>query len=152
MMNDAQIKQRISDFPATCRQAGLKVTPQRSAIFAMLTATDSHPSPEEVYSAILETTPSISLATVYKILDLFHLQGFIRRISTLDQVRRYDANVEPHHHLMCSQCGKIRDLEAGALSDKAAGQAPEIPKVPDFEVSGYEVQFHGICSECRPRA
>ncbi len=148
MMNQAETEKRIADFPMTCRNAGLKVTPQRSAIFAMLAATDSHPSPEEVYSAIRKSTPSISLATVYKILELFHNRGFIRRVSTLDQVTRYDANVEPHHHLICSHCGRIQDIDVEAI----AGRPPEMPMLPDFQVSDYEIQFHGACSECRPRA
>ncbi len=148
-MDQAQLQERINGFPAICRNAGLKVTPQRSTIFAMLAATDSHPSPEEVYSAIREITPSISLATVYKILELFNVQGFIRRVSTLDQVRRYDANVEPHHHLICSVCGKIQDVE---LKTVAAAKPPPLPKTADFQVSGMEVQYHGTCGQCRPRA
>jgi Fur family peroxide stress response transcriptional regulator len=148
IMTHERTQQRIADFPTTCRGAGLKVTPQRMAIFGMLAATDSHPSPEEVYSEIRKATPSISLATVYKILELFHHQGFIRRVSTLDQVTRYDANVEPHHHLICSHCGKIQDIDVEAIS----GRPPAKPELPDFQVSDYEIQFHGTCSECRPRA
>lgn len=148
MMTHAETEQRIAEFPATCRASGLKVTPQRSAIFAMLAATDAHPSPEEVYSAIRQATPSISLATVYKILELFHNRGFIRRVSTLDQVTRYDANVHPHHHLICSQCGRIQDIDV----EKIAGKPPEMPRLPDFQVNEYEVQFHGVCSDCQPRA
>ena len=145
-MTQPQAEQRIKDFPAICRKAGLKVTPQRSAIFSMLTTTKSHPSPEEVYSGIRDATPSISLATVYKILELFHGQGFIRRVSTLDQVTRYDANVDPHHHLICSQCGKIQDVEIEAGSPQ-----PPNPDMAGFRVTDYEVQFHGVCGECEPR-
>ena len=138
-------RQRIQDFPASCRQAGLKLTPQRSSIFAMLASTDVHPTPEEVYSEIRKSTPSISLATVYKILDLFHDRGFIRRVSTRGQVARYDANVDPHHHLICSSCGRIRDI---SFAGNPPGEMP-VPDSDGFQVSGYEIQFHGICSDCQ---
>lgn len=140
-----KMERRIVEFPQTCRQAGLKVTPQRSAIFAMLAATDTHPSPEGVYSAIREVTPSISLATVYKILELFSAKGFIRRVSTLDQVTRYDANVEAHHHLICSQCGGIQDVTLNG----APPEQPAVPDSADFQVSGHEIHFHGLCGACR---
>lgn len=138
-------EQRIVGFPEACRRAGLKVTPQRSAIFAMLASTDVHPTPEEVYSQILKSAPSISLATVYKILDLFHARGFIRRVSTQDQVARYDANMEPHHHLICSVCGRIRDIS----SEQRVPVETALPESDGFRVSNYEIQFHGKCSDCQ---
>lgn len=137
-------QQRIVEFPASCRKAGLKLTQQRSAIFAMLASTDSHPTPEEVYSEIRRSMPSISLATVYKILDLFHSRGFVRRVSTQGQVARYDANVETHHHLICSNCGRIRDI---VLNGDDAARYP-IPASAGFQVSDYEIQFHGTCADC----
>jgi len=139
------IESRINAFPQTCRNAGLKVTPQRMAIFAMLASTESHPSPEEVYYSIQEQTPSISLATVYKILDLFMMQGFIRKISTRDQVTRYDANVNPHHHIICDQCGTIEDV----MPDEMALENVNLPNNRGFEISSVELQIHGICSTCR---
>lgn len=138
-------RQRITEFPEACRKAGLKVTPQRAAIFSMLASTDVHPTPEEVYSEIHKSTPSISLATVYKILDLFHDRGFIRRVSTSEQVARYDANLDSHHHLICSVCGRIRDITFGqGLSAHAA-----LPASDGFKISGYEIQFHGTCNDCQ---
>ncbi len=137
-------QQRIAEFPASCRKAGLKVTLQRSAIFAMLASTDSHPTPEEVYSEIRRSMPSISLATVYKILDMFHSRGFARRVSTQGQVARYDANMDSHHHLICGNCGRIRDI---GLNGGGAAQFP-IPEPAGFQVSDYEIQFHGTCADC----
>lgn len=136
---------RIAEFPGACRRAGLKVTSQRSAIFSMLANTDAHPTPEEVYSEIRKSAPSISLATVYKILDLFHDRGFIRRVSTKDHVARYDANIEPHHHLICSGCGRIRDI---SFEQKVPAQAG-LPDSGGFRISNYEIQFHGLCSDCQ---
>ena len=144
MTTSFQIQQRIDAFPMMCRSAGLKVTPQRVAVFSMLVNTIEHPSPEEVYKEIRLVSPSISLATVYKILDMFHLKGFIRRVSTADQVTRYDANLEKHHHLICSSCGTIEDVSSPGHSIPE----PEVVKKNGFKIVTSEIQYHGICSRC----
>jgi len=136
------ISERIRAFPALCRNAGLKVTHQRTAIYAMLAATESHPSPEEVYTQIRGDLPSISLATVYKVLDLFNRYGFLRKVSTEGQVARYDANTMPHHHQVCSRCGVIRDVVMdlpGELNQEGNH---------DFKVSHCDIIFHGVCGSC----
>ena len=144
MPSQEQIQQRIERFPGMCREAGLKVTPQRSAVYAMLAGAEHHPSPEEVYGALRKTYPSISLATVYKILDLFQARGYVRRVSSLEKVRRYDARTEPHHHAICSACGKIQDVSAEALGLST----PSIPRSLGFAVEGFEILFHGLCESC----
>ncbi|MEE8395235.1 MAG: Fur family transcriptional regulator [bacterium] len=138
------VQERIDGFPRLCRSTGLKVTPQRVAIFNMVVSTDSHPTPEDVYSEIRRSTPSISLATVYKILDLFREKGFIYKVSTPGQVTRYDGRVASHHHAICNACGKIQDVFADSVS--ALPVSP--PGKADFQVTDYEIQFRGLCGDC----
>ena len=143
MLNSADIEARIERFPQRCRDAGLKVTHQRTAIYGMLASTERHPTPEEVFSEIRAHIPSISLATVYKVLDQFCQHGFVRKVSTETQVARYDANLSHHHHLLCSSCGTILDVKkegaVGGLSISAE---------TGFRVSHYDVIFHGQCAAC----
>lgn len=140
----AESTAQIVAFPRVCREAGLKVTPQRVAVYAMLASVESHPSPEDVYAAIRRELPSVSLATIYKILDLFHAHGFIRRVSTERQVARYDARLEVHHHLICSKCGRIQDV----LLPEGASAGMHLPDSVDFHPSAYELLFHGLCGDC----
>ena len=142
-MDQQIISERIRAFPAICRNSGLKVTHQRTAIYAMLAATDSHPSPEEVYTQIRGDLPSISLATVYKVLDLFNRYGFLRKVSTEGQVARYDANVRPHHHQICTSCGQIHDIEPVISPEQMAST-----KSNGFKVSHMDIIFHGTCHDC----
>ena len=143
---DAQlIERRINQFPDACRKAGLKVTHQRMAVYAMLAATEAHPTPEDVYSVIRAQLPSLSLGTVYKILDQFHKHGFLRKVSTEGHVARYDANTEVHHHLVCAGCGLIQDVH---VEQPLAAMAP-MPEAPDFAVTSYDILFHGLCKDCR---
>ncbi|MBI4083992.1 MAG: transcriptional repressor [Candidatus Lambdaproteobacteria bacterium] len=143
-MGGGAISQRIAEFPKRCRAAGLKVTPQRMAVYSMLIATDRHPCPDDVYTAIRSDIPAISLATVYKILDLFQERGFVRRVSTEGQVARYDAMLDPHHHLVCSSCGRIQDLMGGEFPPLQL----TLPAEFDFQATGIEIQFHGQCGAC----
>jgi Fur family transcriptional regulator, peroxide stress response regulator len=143
MPAQAEIQARMQRFPERCRAAGLKLTHQRSAIYGALAGTERHPSPEEVYEAVRPELPSISLATVYKVLDLFHRHGFLRKVSTEGQVARYDANMGAHHHLVCDACGRIQDV------DSALPAGLESPLQSDFAVSHYDIIFHGLCADCR---
>lgn len=145
MIPQATVDDRIHKFPELCKSAGLKVTHQRTAVYAMLAGTDSHPSPEEVYSSIRRDLPSISLATVYKILDLFHKHGFLRRVSTDGQVARYDANVDAHHHLICARCGGIQDVTVHGCDDLQV----DVPDGAALQVGSYDIIFHGLCGGCQ---
>ena len=143
MLNPADVEARIERFPHQCRDAGLKVTHQRIAIYGMLVSTGRHPTPEEVYSEIRTQLPSISLATVYKVLDQFCQHGFLRKVLTETQVARYDANLSPHHHLVCSACGTILDVKTEGVMEGLSVSAEN-----GFRVSHYDVIFHGQCAAC----
>lgn len=144
MLNSAEIEERLERFPQRCRDAGLKVTHQRTAIYGMLASTGLHPTPEEVYSEIRTQLPSISLATVYKVLDQFFHHGFLRKVSTETQAARYDANLLPHHHLVCSSCGTILDVE-----EEGSLEGLSVSGENGFRVSHYDVIFHGRCAVCQ---
>lgn len=148
MTTGSEIQERIDQFPQLCRKNGLKVTPQRVAIFEMLARAETHPTPEEVFAEVRRHTPSISLATVYKILELFQDRGFVNRVSTRGQVSRYDARVGNHHHVVCTRCGAIADVSPGEFGDHAV----QFPALPGFQVFGYEIQFQGLCKCCTAQA
>ena len=148
MITQAEIENKINKFPTICRQAGLKVTPQRMAVYNMLASTDSHPTPEAIYAAVRPGLPSISLGTVYKILDLLNLKGILRKVCSLDQAARYDARITAHHHTACTQCGRLEDLDIDSIPAELVGE--ESPT--GFHSERIEVLVHGLCRDCRPRA
>lgn len=145
MIHAEQSRRRIDAFPTRCREAGLKVTPQRVAVYAMLASTDTHPTPEVIYSTIRQEIPSISLGTVYKILDLLTERGLLRRVATSNQAARYDARTDDHHHALCRRCGRIEDTVL-----PGAPQGPvEVSGESGFQVAQVDVLLHGLCAECR---
>jgi len=148
MVHPDEIYRRLERFPRLCREAGLKVTPQRSAVYAMLAATDSHPTPEAIHQAVRRELPNLSLATVYKVLDQFLDHGLVLKVSKPEQAARYDARVDGHHHLVCESCGRIGDIVIEPLNDALS----QIPVAEGFQVRRVEVVLQGLCSECAAEA
>ena len=116
---------------------GLKVTPQRVVIADMLIHTDSHPSADDVYEAVKDRLPGISLATVYNTLNTLSDSGVICAIATEPGKTRYDANMHAHHHFVDTKTGRIIDVpweQVAQLCD-SLGEG--------FQVKDYQITFYG---------
>ena len=124
---------------------GLKITPQRQVTFDTLVSSVSHPTSKEIYLKVREKLPHISLGSIYKILDQFHNLGVIRKVPCKNSERRYEANVLPHHHLICSHCDRIWDIPIENFA------SPSLPEsiAGGFRISQFEVNFYGRCAECK---
>ncbi len=131
-----------------CEQAGLAVTHQRQVIYDVLCAVEGHPSPEEVYARVKRRIPSISLATVYKNLHLFIDSGIFQQVSLHHGSMRVETNQNPHHHLLCTQCKTILDIEPELL-----GFVETPRQLPGgFRVERLSVDVLGICANCQEAA
>ena len=142
------LRERTEIFVARCRAAALAVTPQRLAIFRHLAATDRHPSAEELHAAVRREMPTLSLATVYKTLDTLAGIGAVRPVSRLSARGRWDANLAPHHHLICTACGAVSDVTEPTL-DAAARPARRVAARHGFAAAGHAVEIFGRCAACR---
>ena len=142
-INNQQIESMVSEFVTRSKDLGLKVTPQRTAIYKELAKTDQHPSTEMIYKNIKDYFPNISLTTVYRTLETFEKHGLISVVNQLYNAARYDANLTPHHHIVCVECKKIEDIY-----DNSVNYTKIDNKIQDYEVVGYSVLFNGICSDC----
>ncbi len=144
-MNSAMIQEKVNNFIEHSKRLGLKVTPQRIAIYRELAITDKHPSTENIYKKIKDYYPNISLTTVYRTLETFEKLGLVSIVNVLSSAARYDANLETHHHIVCSKCKKVEDVYDESLnklniSAKTLG---------DYKVHGYSLILNGTCRTCR---
>ena len=98
------------EFLEVLKNRGLKATPQRVAVLKELDK-KTHPTMKEMYSSIKEEYPTISLATVYKNVNLLKEQGIVIEINMPNGKMRYDYLARPHIHLVCKNCGGIEDLD-----------------------------------------
>ncbi len=140
-------QQETSQFRKVCEQAGLAVTHQRQVIYEVLAGIEGHPSPEEVYARVKRRIPSISLATVYKNLHLFIDSGIFEQVSMHHGSMRVETNHAAHHHLVCTECKAIMDIDAGLL-----GLSDVQQRLPGgFLVKRLAVDVIGLCGDCQQR-
>jgi Fe2+ or Zn2+ uptake regulation protein len=130
------------------RSRGRKVTAQRQCIFRALQGDVTHPSAEVIYARAKSEMETISLKTVYQTLNELAAMGEVAALDLGTGTIRFDPNVEDvHHHLVCTSCGKVRDLHA----DFSQLNVPD-GSSQGFELGGAEVVFRGKCAECRAGA
>jgi Fur family peroxide stress response transcriptional regulator len=141
----AIVENSINSFTSRCKDLGIKVTPQRVAIYRELANTDQHPSAESIYQKIRNYYPNISLTTIYRTLETFEKLGLISVVNILYNAARYDANLEPHHHLVCIACKKVEDYYDNSLMNLDISKK----NLANYKVLGYTVQLNGICKDCR---
>lgn len=104
-----------------------------------------HPSPEEVYARVKKRIPAISLATVYKNIHLFVERGVLKELSMHHGSLRVELNGDHHHHMVCSHCKAISDIE-----EKDLGILPALRELPGgFQVERYSIDVVGICAACQ---
>jgi Fe2+ or Zn2+ uptake regulation protein len=125
------------------RARGLKVTPQRQAIFRALHTSSAHPTADTVFDIVRAEMPTISLRTVYQTLNDLAAMGELHAVDLGTGSARFDPNTSPHHHLVCVSCGRIDDLDVDF-------PGVSIPAGNDlgFEVSTTEIVFRGRCRSC----
>ena len=132
------------EFRELAWKCGLAATHQRQVIYESVVAAPGHYSPEQVYAEVRRRTPSISLATVYKNLRLFVEHGLLREVSPHASTLLVEGNLEPHHHLVCTRCKTVQDIEGDFVDFKRLARlAPG-----GFDLTQPLVEVFGICRRC----
>lgn len=139
-----RIEDKVGAFRTICREKGLKVTPQRTAVYRALLETDAHPSAEMVFRTVRQVFPSISLDTVNRTLLTLTNMGVAFAVEGSGDAKRFDANLGAHQHFKCLKCKRIIDFH-----HKPFDQI-DVPKnLRDrFTVLRKTVYFEGFCRLC----
>ena len=123
-------------------EKGLKVTPQRIAILEAIVKLSNHPTAENIIDYIRKNQPNIATATVYKVLDALVANELIKKVKTERGIMRYDAVMENHHHLYCSESDRIEDFADTELN-RIIGKYFDKKKIPGFKVEDVKLQIIG---------
>ena len=119
-------------------------TVQRTVILDKLRSVTSHPTADEIYSMTREELPRVSLGTVYRNLELLARQGEILCLENGNAQKRFDGNTMPHHHVRCTECGKIGDV----MTPQPVPNIRAV-NVDGFTLTGVELMFEGVCDHCK---
>ncbi|MHB1130443.1 MAG: Fur family transcriptional regulator, partial [Ilumatobacteraceae bacterium] len=98
------------------RAHGRKLTPQRQLLFQLLHGNDTHPTAEALYAVASAKMPGISLRTVYQTLNELAEMGELQFIDVGSGATRFDPNIDDHHHVVCDECGQIRDVHVKGVA------------------------------------
>lgn len=120
---------------------------QRTLVLDVLKASHEHPNAEEVYLAVKQHLPDISLGTVYRNLNLLEEMGQIIRIQTGIGGDRFDAVTRMHPHLICTECGGVSDLDCQI--DKETELLRQALQTSGAQIQDVQIRAWGICGRCR---
>jgi Fur family transcriptional regulator, peroxide stress response regulator len=118
---------------------------QREVILDELKKMKSHPTATTLYNVVRERIPNISLGTVYRNLDLLSKKGIIRKLELGGTEARFDIGTDKHCHILCTECGRIDDV---IVLENENNKIETIKSINGYQVSGYHINYYGICSDC----
>jgi Fur family peroxide stress response transcriptional regulator len=127
------------------RKKGYKATPQRIAICRFALRSRDHPTAQRIYEEVKKVHPTVSLATVYKTLQILTEHGLIQELDLPESQARFDSNVEPHINLICLRCGSIQDLD----DLTAREMVTRITAKTEFTRTGQRLDIYGTCKTCQ---
>lgn len=133
------------DAAEVLRGHGFKATPQRLAVYRMLSHTTAHPNAETIYKELQPLYPTMSLATVYKTVAILCEVGLAQELNVGEDAFRYDANTSAHPHIRCVVCGRVDDvfsLDTHGIEEQAAAET-------GYALTGHQVYFFGVCPACQ---
>lgn len=125
---------------------GLRLTRQRQVVLDALRSCPEHPDAQTIYERARQRMPHISLGTVYRTLGLLRDKGLIQELHFGKPHSRYEERGRPHHHIVCTRCGRVDDLSSEAFDLVAKAR-----DLSDFEIEEQRLEFYGRCPQCRAR-
>lgn len=129
----------------------------REAILELLSRSSKHMSAKEIYASLYKTYPGMGLTTVYRTLDLLARTGVVTKLSLGDKQSRYEfksaGKEEHHHHLVCTDCGKIIDYSEFLDEELRLVKKTEerLEKKYDFRIDDHNIEFLGLCGKCKQK-
>jgi len=133
----------MNNFTDLLRAHSLKATPQRLEIANTLYK-EGHASIEELYVILLQKFHSISLATIYKNINLMIENAFIQEVKIPNAKSVYELTKESHSHLVCKECGMVEDITLDLQS------VCELAKhTSEFKIDKADLVFSGLCKKCQ---
>ncbi len=130
----------MEEFRAFCQKRGLKCTAQRMAVFSAVRLSRHHPSVDATWQKVKRLIPTLTRASVYRILNEFADLGLLTRLDALSGAR-YDTLLGPHAHFICEVCGSITDYPLP--------EGLSVPEGMPSERHHCELRVSGVCDACR---
>lgn len=143
-ISSADLDRKTGWFTGLCKKTGLRITPQRIAIYRELIKTDEHPSAEMLHAKVRRVYPHISLDTVNRTLLTLNEIGAAFIVEGSGDAKRFDGDLEKHQHFKCVKCKRVVDFCHEPFDNIAVPAEIE----GRFTVLRKSVYLEGICDLC----
>ncbi|MBE7089018.1 MAG: transcriptional repressor [Clostridiales bacterium] len=117
-------------------------TKQKQIIIDALKCAD-HPTASQLFESLHSQNPTISRATVFRVLAQYAESGSIKKISITDNDARFDARMAPHAHMFCADCGRVCDIFLSELDGLLSATQQK-----GYKIYSTELNFVGVCPDC----
>lgn len=135
----------VADSHQYLRKFSIKPSVQRTAVMDYLLNHRTHPTIDEIYTALSPAMPTLSKTTVYNTLDLFVAKGAVQALVIDEKNARYDVDVSAHAHFICKSCGSVHDIF------NLPAEMFKIPQAENFDIHSVEISYTGICHRCQEK-
>jgi Fur family ferric uptake transcriptional regulator len=136
-----------TDYGTVLRRRGFRMTPQREMILAAITAGHGHTAFDEIFARVQARSPAINRATLYRTLEFLRQQRLIFSAEIGGQTVYEIAQDEPHHHLVCVNCGATEELP----HEEVKPFFEKLERNHQFTVLTNHLALFGLCRICRER-
>lgn len=123
----------------------IRMTLQRQAVLDVVRRSHDHPTAMEIFERVRSDYPTIAYSTVYTALNALVEAGMVTEMRLGKHATRYDGRTEHHHHLVCTGCGRVVEVEA----DLCHCRLDAIADQTGFEVLEAQIELKGLCPECQ---
>ncbi len=123
----------------------LRMTNQREMILQELKKSKEHLTADELYERVKKTMPRISLATVYRNLEILSEAGLIAKLEVSGRQKRFDSDISEHDHIFCVQCQRVDNFTL----DREKLRLDSLRAMHGYMVTGYRLEFAGLCKKCK---
>lgn len=125
----------------------LRMTNQREMILRELVKNKQHLTADELYDIVKKLMPRISLATVYRNLEILSEAGIIGKLEISGRQKRFDYDPEDHDHIYCAVCHRVDNLNI----ERSGDEKKKMASVKGYSVTGYRLEIIGICESCQKK-
>lgn len=129
------------------KDAGIRPSVQRVAVYSFLMENKIHPDVETVYAALSPLYPTLSRTTVYNTLKLFEANNLVQALRIEEDKLRFDAEMKDHIHFKCMKCGAITDIfDDGQIPGMMTNCSTMLPS--GFQMQKIQTTLWGLCKNC----
>jgi Fur family peroxide stress response transcriptional regulator len=145
MTDKEEAGQQLKHLKKICAEAGIKLTHQRLEVFNEMLSVGNHPSAEEIHKRLQTRLPTIAIDTVYRTLTTFDDLGIIKKLHLMNEKTLFDANLDQHHHFICTRCKAVEDIYWPEFDNT------NLPAL--FQklgtIQSRHLELHGLCKNCQ---